>query len=129
MNGSGQHMPAVIAELIEVAGAEAAWALVRARGGTTVYLPASADPDHWLVQAVGAEAAAKICRHFAAGSSGLHLSLPTAGMRSPRAVLVRALQAGASASAAALEAGMTERSAYRHRARLKNDDDDQPKLL
>lgn len=129
MNRAVSQLPAVLAELIEVVGADAAWALIRARGGTTVYLPSKVAGDHWLVQAVGMDAAEKICHHFSAGKSGMHVPLPTAGLRSPRATLVRALEAGASAAEAALAAGMTERSAYRHRARLKNDDDDQGKLL
>lgn len=123
------RLPAVLAELVDVAGPEAAWALIRVRGGTTVYLPREVGADHWLSQAVGVDAAAKICRHFSAGSSGMHLSLPTAGVRSPRQRLVQELRNGASAAQAALAAGMTERSAYRHRARLKDDDDDQGRLL
>ena len=119
-------LPGILAELAEVAGAEAAWALVAAKGGTTVYIPRAVPADHWLVEVVGREAAAKICKHFASLHAGTHIQLPTTRVDQQRRRLIRALEAGASASQAALEAGMHERSAYRNRKRLK---DKQPKLL
>lgn len=57
-------LPQVIQELIDVAGADAAWTLVRAWGGRNVYIPPSVRPDHWLAQLVGLPAAESICRHY-----------------------------------------------------------------
>lgn len=59
-----QGLPAVLEEIADVAGVEAMWALVRARGGTVVFIPPRAQHRHWLTEIVGYEAAGKICKHF-----------------------------------------------------------------
>lgn len=57
-------LPAVLQEIAEVAGLDAAWALARAKGGTTIFLPRRVGHRHWLAEIVGYEAARKICDHF-----------------------------------------------------------------
>lgn len=57
-------LPQVVQELIDIAGADAAWAIVRAWGGRNVYFPPNVQPDHWLVQLVGLDAADALCRHY-----------------------------------------------------------------
>ncbi|MBE0695185.1 MAG: helix-turn-helix domain-containing protein [Aquamicrobium sp.] len=121
MSRRRSQLPEVLAELVEVAGSDAAWALVRARGGTTVYLPREVGADHWLVKAVGEEASVIICRHFSTHQSGAYLTIPTARLCQQRLRLIKALEDGASAAEAALVSGMHERSAYRTRKRLKDD--------
>lgn len=57
-------LPAVLQEIAEVAGLDAAWAIARAKGGTTIFLPRRVGSRHWLSQIVGYETAQKICAHF-----------------------------------------------------------------
>jgi len=59
-----QGLPLVLEEIADVAGVEAMWALVRAKGGTVVFIPPKAQHRHWLTEIVGYEAAQKICGHF-----------------------------------------------------------------
>jgi len=112
-------LPVVVAEVERIAGREAALALSRARGGRTVYIPAEAKPDHWLAEAVGLEAAQKICNHYSSDKTGGRLLIPIAKLAQQQRQLVDALNAGKSASTAAQSAGMHERSAFRALKRLK----------
>ncbi|MEC9243443.1 helix-turn-helix domain-containing protein [Nitratireductor rhodophyticola] len=132
MTSIASSLPSVLAEIAEVAGAEAAWALARTQGGATIYIPAEADDNHWLTELVGMEAAEKICQHFRVGNSGARILIPLAKLSEQRLRLHRALEAGMSAPQAARAAGMHERSAFRARARMRDDDeidDRQGKLL
>lgn len=125
-------LPEVMVEIAEAAGIEAAWALVRAHGGTTVYFPREASEGHWLTELVGMEAAGKICKHFGVANTGMRVLIPLARTALQRERLVKALQAGMSASEAATASGMHERSAFRARKRLKTEkqpDDRQRKLF
>jgi DNA-binding NarL/FixJ family response regulator len=61
------HLPGILADI-------AALKLAAARGGTRVYLPAKASDNHWLVQAVGRQAADTICREF--GGAGTQTEIP-----------------------------------------------------
>ena len=78
MNDVPRHswLPALLAEIAEVAGLEAALKLAEARGGTEIYVPAEAPADHWLTEAVGQQAAAAICRHFTGSGPGCRLEIP-----------------------------------------------------
>jgi hypothetical protein len=58
-------LPEVLAEIAEIAGLDVALKLAEARGGTEIYIPASAADDHWLVELIGREAADAICGYFA----------------------------------------------------------------
>jgi hypothetical protein len=112
-------LPAIMAEIAEVAGVDAAWALARAHGGTTIYIPREPFEGHWLVELVGEEAAAKICKHFRVANTGARVLIPIARQGEQRMRLVKALEAGMSAPQAASVAGMHERSAFRARKKLK----------
>ena len=135
MTAPGSMLPAVLAEIADVAGAEAAWALARAKGGTTVYIPYSPAEDHWLTELVGEPAAEAICKHFRVANTGTRVLIPIAKQGQQRERLYRALQDGMSAPQAASVAGMHERSAFRARKRMKKSrrkdetDDRQRKLL
>jgi hypothetical protein len=123
-------LPYVIAEIAEVAGAEAAWELCRAYGGRTVYIPREATEGHWLVELVGLEAATRICRHYRAGNAGVQLLIPMAKHATAKRRLMEALEAGLSATQAASVAGVHERTAFRARRKLaRRDDKDQGSLF
>lgn len=128
MNGRSM-LPAVLAEIAEAAGQEAAWALARAKGGTTVYIPYSAGEAHWLTELVGAEAAEAICAHFRVANTGARVLIPIAKQGHQRERLYKALEDGMSAPQAASAAGMHERSAFRARSRMKRDEDDKQRKL
>ncbi|MGI8396351.1 helix-turn-helix domain-containing protein [Agrobacterium deltaense] len=123
------HLPVVMREIAEVAGLEAAWAIVQAQGGRVAYIPAKAAPGHWLPELVGMEAAAKICNFYKAGDSGYRILVPIAKDAAKRLRLVKALADGMSAPDAAAAAGMHVRSAFRARKRMKHSDDDQGSLF
>jgi hypothetical protein len=121
--------PQVMRELIDVAGADAAWAIARAHGGTTVYIPAHASADHWLTELVGFTAATKICDHYRVANTGIRLLIPIAKQAAQRQRLVKALEQGLSAPDAASAAGMHERSAFRARRRLARKNGNQGSLF
>lgn len=122
-------LPLVIAEIAEVAGTEAAWAISQAYGGRTIYIPREATSSHWLTELVGIEAATKICKHYRAGNAGLQLLIPLAKNHAAKQRLIKALEAGMSATQAASVAGMHERTAFRTRKKLAEEDDRQWKLF
>lgn len=136
--GSFDGLPPILREIAEVAGVEAAMALVAAHGGTIVYLPHKPGPQHWLVACVGQKAALAICRHFAVSDADgrpvgkFRLKVPLAGTGSTaqaRRRLIRELREGATAVAAARRAGLHERTAWRYKAKLQDYNDAQGDLF
>lgn len=107
-------LPAIITEIADAAGADAAWALVSQHGGTKVYIPQQVRQDHWLALLVGLDAARKICARM----GGADIMLPHATRHRGRVALVEALRGGASLNDAARASGMTVRSASRARSKL-----------
>lgn len=123
-------LPSVLAEIAEVAGVAAALQVAAARGGRVAYIPAPDHlvPDHWLVLAVGAAAAAAIAQRLGGGSLLIPLG-PLGGNRGRVWATIRtALGEGCSAPEAARRAGVHERTVRRHRNR-GDDDDSQGKLF
>lgn len=118
-------VPQLIAEMIEIAGPEAAWKLIGAHGGTRVHFPAKVNQGHWLARLVGLDEARNICQQFA----GLDVVLPHARRYHSKMALVKALENGASTNEAARTAGMTQRSAFRARAQIKQRDPRQSSLF
>lgn len=128
---SNGALPDILAEIADVVGADAAWAILRACGGTRITIPARPDADHWLSRLIGYEAAQKLGRHFAVGSpdgreTGLHAVVLPLGPNSMQRVAQRRLaeeiKAGKSVRSAAREVGVHERTAWRVAAKVKNDD-------
>lgn len=70
-----EGLPALLIEIAEIAGLEAALTLADRYGGNRVYIPRSSPDGHWLMLCVGRVAADAICRHFAM-PSGIELELP-----------------------------------------------------
>lgn len=112
-------LPALLAEIAEVAGLKAALQLAAERGGNRVYIPECAGDDHWLVRAVGREAADRICAHFAV-PSGIELEVP----RGPTGLwaeycrrLGQLIAEGAPSSRITQELGISRRTVTRHRAK------------
>lgn len=64
-------------EIVDVIGRESAEALVGHLGGTRFYVREKLSPDHGIVSAIGAEAAAKFAAHIATGIGGLAVEVPT----------------------------------------------------
>jgi len=117
-------LPGVLAEVAEVAGLKAALELAAARGGNRAYIPAGCGDDHWLVRAVGREAADAICAHFAV-PSGIEIEIPR-GPTGRQAQLYRDLarMIGESRSSSEITRalGISRRTVTRHRAKLRAGD-------
>lgn len=120
-------LPAVLADIAEVAGIDAALALAERYGGTRRKIPAFAPDGHWLVECVGRPAADAICAQFRQGAGARQFGQevliplgPTGTMRAARRRMVQALENCATAREAAIAAGMHERSAFRMRKRIKD---------
>ncbi|SBW13047.1 conserved hypothetical protein [uncultured Alphaproteobacteria bacterium] len=124
-----QDLPGVLGDIAEVAGVSAALQVAAARGGRVAYIPTPdhLPPEHWLVVAVGAEAAAAIARRLGGGALLIPLG-PLGGTRGRVWATIRAaIDEGCSAPEAAARAGVHERTVRRHRNR--RDDEDQGKLF
>lgn len=115
-----EHLPSIIAEIAEVAGMDAAWALARAKGGQQVFIPAKAKPDHWLPRLVGMEAAEAICKHFSTNYRGVDILIPMAVAWRRHEILSKALSDGVPVDKAAALAGVHRRTVFRHRRRNKD---------
>ncbi|EAU40181.1 hypothetical protein FP2506_11512 [Fulvimarina pelagi HTCC2506] len=130
-------LPALLEEIAEVAGEEAAMKLAAAHGGTRRYIPGDASDGHWLPRLVGREAANRICAHFShmdeqGNPVGQQVLLPlgaTGSLRDARRRAAKCIANGGSAADAARAAGLTERTAYRIRRRMKAADDRQGDLF
>lgn len=130
---SWPDLPALLAEIADIAGIESALAVARAKGGQEVFIASRLDSSNWLVQAVGLDKAKLISQHFCSGRSRQKLSVPLGpaggylAERRRRAKLMReAVEQGASANEIAAAARVTNRTARRFRSRLNSD---QPDLL
>lgn len=131
-------LPELLAEIAEAAGLDAALKLAEAFGGTRKRFPAHVPQGrHWLTDCVGRAAADRICDTFRQGSGsgrfrGVYVMIPrgpTGTVAAARRRLTQALDEGKSASEAARAAGLTERTAYRVRARSRRRDDKQGNLF
>ncbi len=123
MSSDRLGLPAVLAEIAEAAGLDAARAIAAAKGGQTVYIPHRAREGHWLTDLVGLTAAQQICAHFAAPSAGgraagQRVLIPMARVRAGE-VMMRAIEAGGSANRIAATTGRHERTVRRYRRKLR----------
>ena len=109
------QLPGVLEEVAASAGLRAALRLAAIYGGQTVYIPGRVGADHWLVHAVGLEAAEKICDAFRLRGSGSKHLIPLA-----RKELLRlALAKGCSIREAVAAFRVHERTVWRARRRMK----------
>lgn len=124
------QLPETLREIAEVIGLEATIALVRARGGTSIYIPAYSKDDHWLTKVVGKDAADALCAHFRVmpgnRAVGAEILLPIWGVSTldqARAQAYAALEAaeaeGLSGNECVRRSGLSLRTVRRHRARRK----------
>ena len=122
-----------LAELESAIGADATLSLIEAKGGTNIFIPATITPDHWLVDLLGLDAAAKLCEYFAVGAVNAHgdtvglrggvYTIPNnktraRGLRYRQAVLTASL-AGRTVTEIALHLGIHIRNVKRWRAKLR----------
>ena len=115
-------LPALLAEIAQVAGLDAALKLAEARGGTEIYIPAQATDGHWLVETVGSEAAAAICAHFEGGGRGTRIELPLGPVGTfaqVRRKVDRMIAEDKSESEIALACGYTGRGVRMRRAKAR----------
>jgi hypothetical protein len=110
-------MPPMIEAMAETVGLEDAMRLCWRVGGTRVYVPrpdslARLPRTHWLIACLGRAAAAAFAEAFGGGP----INVP----RGPNILYVHALAAqGESTRAIAAQLRISERSVWRHRARLR----------
>lgn len=127
-------LPGLLADIADIAGAEAAMKVAQSRGGRRVDLPPQARPDHWLTELLGFEVADAICRGLATIDAdgrpcGIrHGTIPlgaTSVLKAARMIAAEALDAGKSAREAARISGLHERTIWR----MKAEDDRQGSLF
>lgn len=131
------QLPGVLAEIAGVAGINAAIAIATHAGGTRAYIPARVGDRHWLVKAVGRDAADKLCAHFSIDHRrGQRIDVPLFGgtykqlQRLIAARLDKLEAEGASSQTIARTTGITQRTVHRHRARRRRvEDGKQGRLL
>lgn len=124
-------LPALLAEIAEVAGIDAAIAIADEKGGQEVFISARLRPDNWLIRCIGADKAEILSRHFCASGGGrVKLQIPlgpvgsyVAERQRRQRVMAEAVERGASSNEIAKLAGITGRSVRRFRARYGGDPD------
>lgn len=70
-----EDLPATLREMAALIGLPHTLTLVRHYGGTRLYVPREATPEHLLARLVGFEAMARLCQHY---GSGEHFDIPRA---------------------------------------------------
>jgi hypothetical protein len=115
-------LPKVIAEIARVAGADAAWALVREKGGTSIYVPPQVEADHWLALLIGIEAAQKLCLYYRDPTAdqtflGRRIAIPLASSSQKSAAWLQVLDGGLSLAETARLMGVDQRTVSYRRAR------------
>lgn len=113
-------LPALLVEIAEVAGLEAAITLADRYGGNRVYIPRHSPDGHWLSLCVGRMAADHICAHFA-HPSGIELELPRGPSMSrsaKQARLRRMIAQGLTSTEITQRLGITRRTVTRNRTSM-----------
>lgn len=132
-----EHLPALLAEIAEVAGLDAALAVADAKGGINARFCSRLGPENWLVKAVGMEKAKLISDHFTSGRGRIEFDIPLGPTGSyKRDMLARAramqqaLASGEKTNHTARRLGITRRSVQRFKLKLgEAKDPDQPDLF
>lgn len=118
-------LPPLLNRIADVAGMDAALRVAELRGGSQVYIPPKAAPDHWLTQAVGPEAAQHICDLFTEGLAGCHITIPVgphSGANRTRAQVDEMLRQGISANEIARTAQVHRTTVFRRKLALRPDE-------
>ncbi|MBB5074103.1 hypothetical protein HNQ69_001237 [Bartonella callosciuri] len=110
--------PALLREIADVAGMDAAWNMMRAFGGRQVYLPGRLENADWLIEIVGFEEAERLIKYFCLNGSGVRLLVPLGRDAERRQKMLKALQKGWSVDTAAAVSGMHVRTAYRLKKKI-----------
>lgn len=131
-----EHLPALLAEIAEIAGIDAALAIAEAKGGIQGRITSQLRPGNWLVKCVGMEKAKLISAHFLAGRGRIDLDIPLGPTGSVKADIRRraiayqkALADGHTVFKTARMIGVTRRSVQRFKARMNERDEDQGDLF
>ncbi len=93
-------LPQIYRAVAEAAGLEAALRLAAEHGGTRIYVPKAAGPEHWLTLLIGPEGAAALCERIGGENVTLPVD-PNGGVKAMRRRAERALDEGLSADEAA----------------------------
>ncbi len=113
--GADLQLTGILAVIAEIAGPTAALQLAHAKGGAKIYWPQPANLDgHWLVEVVGLEAARALCKRLGGGRDEIPLGLFGGRGRAWR-IMREALAEGATVTEAARRAGVSSRTARRHK--------------
>jgi DNA-binding NarL/FixJ family response regulator len=130
-----ERFPEILHEIRGVIGHDAMLQLVNAVGGTRVYIPASAENDHWLITTIGPVLAKKLCEHFTVDGRGNRIEIPlltkSAHQRSAQAInarIDRLMAQGKSTREIAMKVGISQRTIHRRRSihRRRNGHSRQP---
>jgi hypothetical protein len=127
MSNARAHLPLIIAEIAEIAGIDAAWAIARAKGGTTAFIPKRPLQGHWLVELVGMDAARHICDRF--GSERILIPMAASAQKSARWTEVIESDMSIAETAKAMDAHQRTVSRRRAELRAKSSRDRQTKLF
>lgn len=93
-------------ELTALIGADMAKTLCNLRGGTPMYVPATASAGHTLAGIIGTRNMELLCAEF----PGMYITVPNGRKQEPRkGEIMSRLEEGRSHAAIALELGVTER--------------------
>jgi hypothetical protein len=130
------RLPGILAEIADVAGKAAALQLMASHGGRRVYIPVAYTPSCWLHDVVGEVAARAIIAHFkgfsAAGDPArFEMEIPIGDMgtfgrarKQAGIAFAKAIEEGCGARTAGYRAGVSARTAWNMKRRLKGRKDD-----
>jgi Homeodomain-like domain len=123
-------MPTVLADVADMAGADAALALALAYGGTEVYWPRpeSIGPDHDLAKCLGQDVAQLLARDLFVGRVIIPMGAGNQYARRHAAILALRSE-GKSISQIARALGVTSRCVERRLAAARDQDDTQSDLF
>ena len=121
MSDERLHLPHLLAELADVVGQGTVLAFARDFGGRNLSVPRRErmGDDHRIVRALGRIGADRLADLYG-GETVLVPMGPAGSLAEARRRLARALDGGASADAAAAQAGLHRRTAFRMRRKMKD---------
>lgn len=125
-----EYLPALLAEIAEIAGLDAALAVARAKGGVPARFASRLGPENWLVEAVGMEKAKLLSDHFTSGRGRIEFDIPlgpTGSYKRDQLARAQAMQKAIASGRKTVETaralGVTRRSVQRFKAKRSQDKD------